>query len=194
MDPLTSPRRRSACAWMAWYALAAVVVVFGVAANGSADPGKDFNTLPVKGMVTKEMVATMAENPIIFAMANPDPEITPEEAHAVREDAIVATGRSDYPNQVNNVLCFPHIFRGALDVVATTIGAVRAVALQRISLRTGRRIVAVIAIDVAPGVEPWRLTARTVGCGGRIESDRAVVTHEHTTQRGTTIDRAQIVV
>ena len=61
----------------------------------------------VKGAVTQEMVASMADNPVIFAMANPDPEITPEEAHEVRVDAIVATGRSDYPNQVNNVLGFP---------------------------------------------------------------------------------------
>ncbi len=67
------------------------------------------------------MVKSMAPNPIIFAMANPDPEITPEEAHAVREDVIIATGRSDYPNQVNNVLGFPFIFRGALDVRATAI-------------------------------------------------------------------------
>ena len=63
----------------------------------------------------------MADKPIIFAMANPDPEITPEEARAIRADAIVATGRSDYPNQVNNVLGFPYIFRGALDVRASTI-------------------------------------------------------------------------
>ncbi len=63
----------------------------------------------------------MADNPVIFAMANPDPEITPEEAHAVRADAIVATGRSDYPNQVNNVLGFPYLFRGALDIHARAI-------------------------------------------------------------------------
>ena len=75
----------------------------------------------VKGAVTPEMVASMADNPIIFAMANPDPEITPEEVAEVRSDAIMATGRSDYPNQVNNVLGFPYIFRGALDVRATTI-------------------------------------------------------------------------
>ena len=80
-----------------------------------------FLGLSAKGALTPEMVASMAPNPIIFAMANPDPEITPEEAHAVREDVIVATGRSDYPNQVNNVLGFPYIFRGALDVRATTI-------------------------------------------------------------------------
>ena len=77
--------------------------------------------LSVKGALTPEMIASMAPNPIIFAMANPDPEITPEEVAAIRDDAIVATGRSDYPNQVNNVLGFPYIFRGALDVHATTI-------------------------------------------------------------------------
>ncbi len=80
-----------------------------------------FLGLSVKGAVTQAMVAGMNKAPIIFAMANPDPEITPEEVKAVRADAIVATGRSDYPNQVNNVLGFPYIFRGALDVRATTI-------------------------------------------------------------------------
>ena len=74
-----------------------------------------------KGILTKDMVKTMADRPIIFAMANPDPEILPEEVNAVRDDAIMATGRSDYPNQVNNVLGFPFIFRGALDVGATSI-------------------------------------------------------------------------
>ncbi len=77
--------------------------------------------LSAKGAFTKEMVASMAKRPIIFALANPDPEITVEEVAEVRSDAIVATGRSDYPNQVNNVLGFPYIFRGALDVRATTI-------------------------------------------------------------------------
>jgi malate dehydrogenase (oxaloacetate-decarboxylating)(NADP+) len=80
-----------------------------------------FLGLSVKGAVTPEMVRKMAKNPIIFAMANPDPEITPEEVAEVRDDAIMATGRSDYPNQVNNVLGFPFIFRGALDVRARTI-------------------------------------------------------------------------
>jgi malate dehydrogenase (oxaloacetate-decarboxylating)(NADP+) len=80
-----------------------------------------FLGLSVKGAVTQEMVTSMKKAPIIFAMANPDPEITPEDVKAVRPDAIVATGRSDYPNQVNNVLGFPYIFRGALDVRATTI-------------------------------------------------------------------------
>ncbi|WP_054698379.1 NADP-dependent malic enzyme [Geotalea toluenoxydans] len=77
--------------------------------------------LSSKGAFTPEMVRTMGVNPIIFAMANPDPEITPEDAHKVRGDVLIATGRSDYPNQVNNVLGFPFIFRGALDVRATTI-------------------------------------------------------------------------
>ncbi len=80
-----------------------------------------FLGLSVKGALTQAMVASMNKAPIIFAMANPDPEITPEEVKAVRADAIIATGRSDYPNQVNNVLGFPYIFRGALDVRATTI-------------------------------------------------------------------------
>jgi malate dehydrogenase (oxaloacetate-decarboxylating)(NADP+) len=80
-----------------------------------------FFGLSVKGAVSQDMVKSMAAKPIIFAMANPDPEITPEEVRAVRADAIMATGRSDYPNQINNVLGFPYIFRGALDVRASTI-------------------------------------------------------------------------
>lgn len=80
-----------------------------------------FFGLSVKGAVTQDMVEKMAPKPIIFAMANPDPEITPEDVKAVRPDAITATGRSDYPNQINNVLGFPYIFRGALDVRASTI-------------------------------------------------------------------------
>ncbi|TIU95963.1 MAG: NADP-dependent malic enzyme [Mesorhizobium sp.] len=80
-----------------------------------------FLGLSAKGALTTRMVQSMAEKPIIFAMANPDPEITPEEVAEIRTDAIMATGRSDYPNQVNNVLGFPYIFRGALDVRATTI-------------------------------------------------------------------------
>ncbi len=87
--------------------------------------------LSVKGAFTQDMVASMADNPIIFAMANPDPEITPEAAHEIRDDAIVATGRSDYPNQVNNVLGFPYIFRGALDVRATTINEDMKIAAAR---------------------------------------------------------------
>jgi malate dehydrogenase (oxaloacetate-decarboxylating)(NADP+) len=80
-----------------------------------------FFGLSAKGVLTPQMVKTMARNPIIFAMANPDPEITPEDAQKARDDVIIATGRSDYPNQVNNVLGFPYIFRGALDVRAKTI-------------------------------------------------------------------------
>jgi len=80
-----------------------------------------FLGLSAKGALKKELVKTMAKNPIIFACANPDPEITPEEIMEVRDDAIIATGRSDYPNQVNNLIGFPYVFRGALDVRATTI-------------------------------------------------------------------------
>jgi malate dehydrogenase (oxaloacetate-decarboxylating)(NADP+) len=93
-----------------------------------------FVGVAAQGLVTKDMVRSMADNPIIFAMANPDPEITPHEVAEVRDDAIMATGRSDYPNQVNNVLGFPFIFRGALDVRARKINdamklaAVRALA------------------------------------------------------------------
>ena len=93
-----------------------------------------FLGLSAGGVLKPEMVKKMAANPLIFALANPTPEILPEEVKAVRDDAIMATGRSDYPNQVNNVLCFPFIFRGALDAGATTItegmklAAVRALA------------------------------------------------------------------
>jgi malate dehydrogenase (oxaloacetate-decarboxylating)(NADP+) len=93
-----------------------------------------FLGLSAGGVLKPEMVASMAERPMIFALANPTPEILPEQVHAVRSDAVMATGRTDYPNQVNNVLCFPYIFRGALDCGATTINdemeiaAVRAIA------------------------------------------------------------------
>jgi malate dehydrogenase (oxaloacetate-decarboxylating)(NADP+) len=90
-----------------------------------------FFGLSVKGALTQEMIRRMAEKPIIFAMANPDPEITPEEARAARPDCIIATGRSDYPNQVNNVLGFPFIFRGALDVRASTINDAMKIAAAR---------------------------------------------------------------
>jgi malate dehydrogenase (oxaloacetate-decarboxylating)(NADP+) len=89
---------------------------------GEAIEGADvFLGLSAGGVLKKEMVAKMAARPLIMALANPTPEIQPEEVKAVRDDAIMATGRSDYPNQVNNVLCFPFIFRGALDAGATTI-------------------------------------------------------------------------
>ncbi|MBL8472220.1 MAG: NADP-dependent malic enzyme [Rhodocyclaceae bacterium] len=93
-----------------------------------------FLGLSAAGVLKKEMVAKMAPRPLVLALANPSPEILPEDVRAVRDDAVIATGRSDYPNQVNNVLCFPFIFRGALDVGATTItedmklAAVRAIA------------------------------------------------------------------
>ncbi|MCB2102963.1 MAG: NADP-dependent malic enzyme, partial [Rhodobacterales bacterium] len=90
-----------------------------------------FFGLSVKGAVTPDMVASMAAQPIIFAMANPDPEIRPEDVKAVRDDAIMATGRSDYPNQINNVLGFPYIFRGALDVRASTINDQMKIAAAR---------------------------------------------------------------
>jgi len=80
-----------------------------------------FLGLSAGGVLKPEMVASMAPRPVIFALANPNPEIAPEDAHAVRNDVIMATGRTDYPNQVNNVLCFPYIFRGALDAGASTI-------------------------------------------------------------------------
>src|SRR6185312_10527654 len=80
-----------------------------------------FLGLSAAGVLKQDMVKTMSARPIILALANPTPEILPELAKAVRPDAIIATGRSDYPNQVNNALCFPYIFRGALDVGATTI-------------------------------------------------------------------------
>jgi len=82
-----------------------------------------FLGLSAAGIVSREMVASMAPKPLVFALANPNPEIMPEDVKAVRDDAIIASGRTDYPNQINNVLCFPFIFRGALDVGATTINA-----------------------------------------------------------------------
>jgi malate dehydrogenase (oxaloacetate-decarboxylating)(NADP+) len=90
-----------------------------------------FFGLSVKGALTADMLRSMAPNPIVFAMANPDPEITPDDAHHVRNDVIIATGRSDYSNQVNNVLGFPYIFRGALDVRATSINMEMKVAAAR---------------------------------------------------------------
>ncbi|CAN7159904.1 NADP-dependent malic enzyme [Phenylobacterium sp. LjRoot164] len=90
-----------------------------------------FIGLSVKGALTADMIKAMAPKPIIFAMANPDPEITPEEVYAVRSDAIVATGRSDYPNQVNNVLGFPYIFRGAMDVRARRVNMEMKIACAR---------------------------------------------------------------
>ncbi len=90
-----------------------------------------FLGLSAPRVLKPEMVAKMGQRPIVLALANPTPEIMPEEVKAVRPDAIIATGRSDYPNQVNNVLCFPFIFRGALDAGATTINEAMKVAAVR---------------------------------------------------------------
>ncbi|MFV9936810.1 MAG: malic enzyme-like NAD(P)-binding protein, partial [Rickettsia endosymbiont of Haemaphysalis japonica] len=98
-----------------------------------------FIGLSVKGAVTNDMVSRMASNPIIFAMANPDPEITPEDIKLVRDDAIIATGRSDYNNQINNVMGFPYIFRGALDVRAKTINTEMKIAAAKAIADLARR-------------------------------------------------------
>ncbi len=97
-----------------------------------------FLGVSAKGARTPAMVESMAERPIIFAMANPDPEITPEEVAQVRDDAIMATGRSDYANQVNNVLGFPYIFRGALDVRASAINEEMKIACAEALARLAR--------------------------------------------------------
>jgi malate dehydrogenase (oxaloacetate-decarboxylating)(NADP+) len=102
------------------------------------DGADAFLGLSVKGAVDQAMIRAMADKPIIFAMANPDPEITPEEVRAVRADAIIATGRSDYPNQVNNVLGFPYIFRGALDVRASAINDAMKIAAAEALARLAR--------------------------------------------------------
>jgi malate dehydrogenase (oxaloacetate-decarboxylating)(NADP+) len=112
-----------------------------------------FFGLSVKGAVTKAMVNTMADKPIIFAMANPDPEITVEEVAALRPDAIMATGRSDYPNQINNVLGFPYIFRGALDVRAKTINMEMKIAAARALAELAREDVP-DEVAAAYGVRP----------------------------------------
>jgi malate dehydrogenase (oxaloacetate-decarboxylating)(NADP+) len=91
------------------------------------------------GVMTRDMVATMSDRPVILALANPTPEITPEEARAAKPDCVIATGRSDYPNQVNNALCFPYIFRGALDVGATGINGAMTVACVHAIAQLARR-------------------------------------------------------
>jgi malate dehydrogenase (oxaloacetate-decarboxylating)(NADP+) len=113
-----------------------------------------FLGLSVKDAVSQEMVKTMAKAPIIFAMANPDPEITPEAVKAVRPDAIVATGRSDYPNQVNNVLGFPYIFRGALDVRAKTINEAMKIAAAEALAALAREDVPDEVALAYPGTRP----------------------------------------
>jgi malate dehydrogenase (oxaloacetate-decarboxylating)(NADP+) len=120
-------RREGMNQWKSGYAIKTSARTLAQAVEG-ADV---FFGLSVKGAVTPEMIKRMAPRPIIFAMANPDPEITAEEVAAVRDDAIMATGRSDYPNQINNVLGFPYIFRGALDVRASAINMEMKIAAAR---------------------------------------------------------------
>jgi malate dehydrogenase (oxaloacetate-decarboxylating)(NADP+) len=118
-----------------------------------------FCGLSQAGIVTAEMVASMAPRPIIFAMANPDPEILPAQVRSVRKDAIIATGRSDYPNQVNNVLGFPFIFRGALDVQASRINEPMKLAAAHALAELARRgkVVPQIVRDAYGGRENFEL-------------------------------------
>ena len=113
-----------------------------------------FYGLSVKGALTPQMLKAMAKDPIVFAMANPDPEISPEEALEARPDAIVATGRSDYPNQVNNVLGFPYIFRGALDVRARTINMEMKIAATKALARLAREDVPDEVANAYRGARP----------------------------------------
>ncbi len=113
-----------------------------------------FLGLSAKGVLKKEMVKSMAKNPIIFACANPDPEITPEEISEVRNDAIVATGRSDYPNQVNNLIGFPYIFRGALDVRSKTINEEMKVAASQAIAKLAREDVPDEVVAAMGGERP----------------------------------------
>ena len=140
-----------------------------------------FLGLSAKGALTKDMVKKMAKNPIIFACANPDPEITPEEIEEVRNDAIIATGRSDYPNQVNNLIGFPYIFRGALDVRAKTIneemkvaavkapgfGDRRKAMLQDIAILTGGQV-----ISEETGLKLENTTVADLGTAEKITIDK----------------------
>jgi malate dehydrogenase (oxaloacetate-decarboxylating)(NADP+) len=112
-----------------------------------------FLGLSAGGVLTRAMVGSMAPKPLILALANPTPEILPEEVRAVREDAVIATGRSDYPNQVNNVLCFPFIFRGALDVGATTITRTMEIAAVRAIAELARQEQSDIVAAAYGGVE-----------------------------------------
>ena len=113
-----------------------------------------FLGLSAKDALTKDMVKSMAKNPIIFACANPDPEITPEKVQEVRSDAIIATGRSDYPNQVNNLIGFPYIFRGALDVRAKTINEEMKVAAAKAIANLAKKRVPDEVASVMGGVRP----------------------------------------
>lgn len=106
-------------------------------------------------LLNAELLKSMAANPVIFALSNPDPEIRPELAHAVRQDLIIATGRCDYPNQVNNVLCFPYIFRGALDVRATRINQAMQIAAVDAIRKLVLEPVPQVVKDNYPGVDDW---------------------------------------
>jgi malate dehydrogenase (oxaloacetate-decarboxylating)(NADP+) len=136
--------------WKSKYAVDTKLRTLKDAING-ADV---FLGLSAKGALKKEMVKTMAKNPIIFACANPDPEITPEEISEVRDDAIVATGRSDYPNQVNNLIGFPYIFRGALDVRSKTINEEMKVAAAKAIAKLAREDVPDEVVAAMGGERP----------------------------------------
>jgi malate dehydrogenase (oxaloacetate-decarboxylating)(NADP+) len=107
--------------------------------------------LSVKDTISQDMIKSMAKQPIVFAMSNPDPEIQPEAVQAVRDDAIIATGRSDYPNQINNVLGFPYIFRGALDVRATTVNEEMKIAAAMALAELAREAVPDVVADAYGG-------------------------------------------
>lgn len=106
-------------------------------------------------LLNAELLNLMAPDPIIFALSNPNPEIKPEVAHAVRNDIVIATGRCDYPNQVNNVLCFPYIFRGALDVHATCINQSMQIAAVEAIRQLVHEPVPQVVKDNYPGVNNW---------------------------------------
>ena len=136
--------------WKSRYANETKLRILEEAING-ADV---FLGLSAKGALKKEHVKTMAKNPIIFACANPDPEITPEEINDVRDDAIIATGRSDYPNQVNNLIGFPYIFRGALDVRSKTINEEMKVAAAQAIAKLAREDVPDEVVAAMGGERP----------------------------------------
>ncbi len=136
--------------WKSRYAVDTKLRTLKDAING-ADV---FLGLSVKGALKKEMVKSMAKDPIIFACANPDPEITPEEINEVRDDAIIATGRSDYPNQVNNLIGFPYIFRGALDVRSKTINEEMKVAAAKAIAKLAREDVPDEVVAAMGGERP----------------------------------------
>ncbi len=106
-------------------------------------------------LLTPDLLNLMAPKPVIFALSNPNPEIRPELATAVREDLIIATGRSDYPNQVNNVLCFPYIFRGALDAKATCINLAMQIAAVEAIRTIAHEDVPIEVKNSYPGVSEW---------------------------------------